>query len=218
MNQQETIQCPDEILAAIPWYPEDLDENLRGEVESHASQCAACREELAFVGDEATIEVDVENRDRVYAKLLERIEEHEGVTRTVTPLATPAPSRGDFRMTWPIALAASLALALLSGGLGVAGSSWFQTAPDPAYETVGEQTTTVPAVDLPSLEVVFRADAKAETIHSALRAIGGQIVSGPTQLGVYRVQLAADADVIAAARMLRGEELGVATFAEPTVR
>jgi hypothetical protein len=209
------IQCPDEILAAIPWYPGDLDENLRGKVESHAAQCAACREELAFVRDETAIEIDLDHRDRVYAKLVERIEEHEGVERKFATLATPAPRRSGLRMSWPLALAASMALMLLSGGLGVASSQWFQT--DPAYEVAGE-STTVAAVDLPALDVVFRADARAESIHSALRAIGGQIVSGPTQLGVYRVQLAADADLIAAARMLRGEELGVATFAEPAVQ
>ena len=121
-------------------------------------------------------------------------------------------------MSWPVALAASLALALLSGGLGVAGSQWFEAAPAASYQLAGEEKAVIAAADLPALDVVFRADAKAESIHSALRAIGGQIVSGPTQLGVYRVQLAADADLIAAARMLRGEELGVATFAEPAVQ
>ena len=217
MTHQEMIQCPDEILAAIPWYPGELDEDLRGEVESHAAQCSACREELAFVGGETVIEIDLDNRDRVYAKLLERIEEHEGVERKVATLSTPEPRRTGLRASWPMALAASLALALVSGSLGVASSQWFQTTPSNVYETVSEPGATAVS-SLPALDVVFRADAKAESIHSALRAIGGQIVSGPTQLGVYRVQLAADADLIAAARMLRGEELGVATFAEPAIR
>ena len=66
--------------------------------------------------------------------------------------------------------------------------------------------------------MVFREDAKAEEIHSALRAVGGQIVAGPTQLGVYRVQLGTGADLTAAAQSLRGDELGVATFAEPSLR
>lgn len=216
MTHQETIQCPDEILAAIPWYPEELDENTRGVVESHAAQCPACRDELLFVRDESALPADLEHRDRVYAKLLERIEEHEGVERSVAQLATPATHGSGFQASWPMAIAASLALALFSGGLGAASSQWFETAPA-AYQVAGEKTT-VAAADLPALDVVFRADAMAETIHSALRAIGGQIVSGPTQLGVYRVQLAENADLIAAARMLRGEELGVATFAEPSIR
>jgi anti-sigma factor RsiW len=217
MTHHETTHCPDEILAAIPWYPEEIDENLRGEVESHASQCPACRDELSFIRDDKGIEINVEKRDRVYAKLLERIEEHEGVEREREPRVTPDSRRGDTRLAWPVALAASLALALVSGGLGVAGSQWLQTAPDAApYQVAGDSTTIVAAG--PALDVVFRAEAKAESIHSALRAIGGQIVSGPTQLGLYRVQLAAEADLTAAARMLRGEELGVATFAEPAIQ
>ncbi len=218
MNHQQTLPCPDEILAAIPWYPSELDESTRGEVESHAAQCSACREEIAFVHDGAPVEVDLENRDRVYAKLLERIEKHEGSSPRVAPLPKVEPRRRDLRMSWPLALAASLALAVVSGSLGVAGSQWFEATPAPVYESASAAETTPAAVDLPALEVVFRADARAEAIHSALRAIGGQIVSGPTQLGVYRVQLAADADLNAAARMLRGEELGVATFAEPSLR
>lgn len=217
MTHQETLPCPDEILAAIPWYPSELDDSTRGEVESHAAQCTACRDEIAFVHEGTMIEVDLENRDRVYAKLLERIEKHEGATPRVTPLRTAEPRDRELRMSWPLALAASLALVVLSGGLGAMSSDWFQAAPEPVYETVSEPAAVVP-VDQPALEVVFRADANAEAIHAALRAVGGQIVSGPTQLGVYRVQLAADADLAAAAQTLRGEELGVATFAEPSLR
>jgi hypothetical protein len=164
MTHHETTHCPDEILAAIPWYPEEIDENLRGEVESHASQCPACRDELSFIRDDKGIEINVEKRDRVYAKLLERIEEHEGVEREREPRVTPDSRRGDTRLAWPVALAASLALALVSGGLGVAGSQWFQTAPDAApYQVAGDSTTIVAAG--PALDVVFRAEAKAESIH-----------------------------------------------------
>jgi hypothetical protein len=82
----------------------------------------------------------------------------------------------------------------------------------------------VPAVSAPApgaggaaLDVVFRPDATAERIHAALRAIGGEIVSGPTQLGVYRVRLGPAADASAAAQVLRGEG-GVAAFAEQAPR
>lgn len=211
--------CPDEILAAIPWYPNELDDESRGRVESHASQCAACRDELAFVHGDAPVDVDLDSRDRAYARLLSRIEDHEQLVREPVP---PAPTRvasgAGARVAWPIALAAGLALALLSGGIGAITASWLgTTGAAPVYETVSDARTAVPAT-VPSLDVVFRTDATAEAIHEALRAVGGQIVAGPTQLGVYRVELSGDADLGAAARALRGDGNGVATFAEPAVR
>jgi hypothetical protein len=69
-----------------------------------------------------------------------------------------------------------------------------------------------------ALDVVFRPDATVEDLRNALRAVGGQIISGPSEGGVYRVGLAASSDQAAAARVLRGEERGVATFAEPAMR
>lgn len=221
MMNQESIPCPDEILAAIPWYPQELDDSLRGEVESHASQCSACREELAFVRDETVVAADLAHRDRVYAAILDRIEEYEGHEVSVPASIVPSTGREGFRFAWQAALAAGLALAVLSGGLGVVGARWLDSAV-PVYETVSDTTvleaTAAPTELAPALDVVFRADVRAEDIHSALRAIGAQIVSGPTQLGVYRVELGEDADLIAAARMLRGDEFGVATFAEPAVQ
>ena len=144
MNQQETLPCPDDVLAAIPWYPSELDANTRGEVESHAAQCAACRDEIAFVHGEPAVDIDLENRDRVYAKLLERIEEHEGVarprgaaasTRDASDAACVCPGRWPWLRAWR--------WPMVSGGLGAASSQWFQATPEstgaaPAYETASD--------------------------------------------------------------------------------
>jgi hypothetical protein len=49
-----------------------------------------------------------------------------------------------------------------------------------------------------------------------LRQVGASVISGPTQLGVYRLRLAPGSDVSAAIGVLREEGRGVATFAEPS--
>jgi hypothetical protein len=85
----------------------------------------------------------------------------------------------------------------------------------PTYETAaGPVAGDVGAG--PRLEVVFRDDASADQIRAQLRAVGATVISGPTQLGVYRLRLSPGADVSAAIGRLRVEGGGVATFAEPS--
>ncbi|MGH0028738.1 MAG: S8 family serine peptidase [Myxococcota bacterium] len=224
MNLQNENGCPEVVLASIAWYPDALDEERRGLVESHAAACPACREELTFVSGEALPEQDLPDADEVYAGVLARIERSEGAGRADTSAAGEPVARAP-RRSWgafgarPAALAAGIALALFCGALGALGGLLYG-ASEPDYQVAGElpQTTAAAPAGAPALDVVFRSDARAEQVHAALRAIGGQIVSGPTQLGVYRIELAPTADAAAAARLLQGEGQGVATFAQPASR
>ena len=61
----------------------------------------------------------------------------------------------------------------------------------------------------------FLAAPAHREIRSTLREVGANVVSGPSQLGVYRLRLAPGADLNAAIGRLRGEGRGVAAFAEP---
>ena len=208
---REENSCPEDVLMAIAWYPDGLDAEQRGLVEAHAADCAACREELAFVrGENAAAPAPREESDRVYARVIERIEAYEAKQRP----AAVMPLRGVGADGWGFARVAA-ALLLAAGIGGFVGSRWL--APEASvYQTASEApdvAAAAPASAL-ALDVVFRPDATAERIQAALRAIGGEIVSGPTQLGVYRVRLAPTADASAAASVLRGEGQGVATFAE----
>jgi hypothetical protein len=215
MNPTREAACPEDVLMALAWYPDGLDAELRGIVEAHAADCAACREELAFVRGEGISPAPREESDRVYARVIERIEAYEAKQRPAARVAAaPAPRRAD----WGGARAA--AALLLAAGVGalVALVASRGLAPEQSvYRAAGETpevSAAAPAAAPQALDVVFRPDATAERIHAALRAIGGEIVSGPTQLGVYRVHLAPTADANAAAQVLRGEGQGVATFAE----
>jgi hypothetical protein len=236
MSMQGETSCPEAVLASIAWYPDALDERRRGMVEAHAASCAACREELAFVQGRIEPEIALPDADELYAGVLGRIERSESRARGARlsgsterrPLRRRRVGRREAFGARPAMLAAGLALALLCGALGALGGMLLASGGVPFYETVAEppqalapaatgnetgSAVTPPAG--PELEVVFRADARAEQVHAALRAIGAQIVSGPTQIGVYRIELPEAADVAAAARLLEGEGRGVAAFAQP---
>jgi hypothetical protein len=219
----ETV-CPEAVLASIAWYPDQLSDERRGLVEAHAAGCQACRDELAFVQGEGSPEPILADPDAVYARVLARIERSEGLERggvrgEAGRAEAPARARAVSRRS---ALAAGIAAALVFGAAGVVSGRWLERAPVPTYETAGEAIGAAGAAGGPILEVVFRAEATADSIHAALRAIGGQVESGPTQIGVYRVRLGPTADAAAAARVLRadvgGEGPGVASFAEPALR
>jgi hypothetical protein len=121
--------------------------------------------------------------------------------------------------TW--ALAASVALAALIAAGVTVGGLWPGEPATTLYEVVSETPVAEPAnrpAATRALDVVFRPDATFENVDAALRAVGGQIVSGPSGLGVYRVELGPSGDQGAAARVLSAEERGVAKFAEPALR
>ena len=151
------------------------------------------------------------------------------------PSATPLRSaRGRFGFAGsPLQAAAAALLLLLAGGFGGAyleqrrglapGGSIAEGADPAAY-----QLATAPAesaATTPMIDVVFSESVSARQLWSTLRSLGVEIVSGPTQLGVYRLRLlpaaaeagqeptAADAAAIAA--RLVAPDSAVAIFAEP---
>lgn len=217
MSAHGETSCPEVVLSSIAWYPDELDEARRGMVEAHLAQCLDCREELAFVRGEAEpplADAELPDADAVYARVMQRIERAEargGQRRS--PRRAPRRRAGGARVARGSALAAGLVLALLLGGVG---GLWLATPSEPGYRPAsGPAPSDAGGAADAALDVVFRADASAGSIHAALRAIGGEIVSGPTGVGVYRVRLSEGADLRAAAAELRGEGHDVATFAEP---
>lgn len=220
------VLCPEDVLAAIAWYPDGLDDERRGAVEAHAANCVACRDELALVGGAAAPVAEASELEDAYARVRARIEgidrsEAFDGTETAAPAVVssilPASRRQRFADRPWAALAAGVAIALLSGAVGLGLGGGLAGTSQASYETAiaGPPSVQGPVAG-PALEVVFRPEAAAAEIHEVLRAVGGSVVSGPTPLGVYRIGLVTGADEAAAARMLRGDGRGVATFAEPT--
>ncbi len=119
-----------------------------------------------------------------------------------------------------VALAASLLLALAVGALVGPGVLRRGGEPEPVYETASASTSAQEGATKghATLEVVFREDANASQINQTLRALGARVTSGPSQLGVYRLELGADVDLTAAKKLLTEDRDGVATFAEKPLR
>jgi len=138
--------------------------------------------------------------------------------------APAAPARG--RPLRPI-LAAAAALALFAIG-GLAGALVEQRrsadAASATYQLASVDETPATATAAPALDVVFADAAPASAIRDRLRALGVEIISGPSQSGVYRLRItgaavsgrapgAADAAAIAARLVAPAD--GIAIFAEP---
>jgi hypothetical protein len=222
-----TGTCPPEILDWIAWYPDGgLSDAERGAVEAHAAACAPCREEIAVLAGRIESPVAPPDPERLFARVLALVESDE-LRGEPAPVSSPAnrmlPTslplrpgrRGDWRQR-PAALAAAVALAVLAGGLGWLASGWWTSgsASAPLYHEASSPNASAPSRSV-ELDVVFRSDVEMERIQTALRGLGAEVRSGPSQLGRYRVELPPGADAAAAAALLRAEDGGVASFAEP---
>jgi len=236
MNHHAERTCPERILDWIAWYPDQgLSEAQRGAVEAHAAVCEACRREIEVMTGRSEPPDSSHDPERLFARVLARIESESLSAETPGEArAAEAPSLavrrapslrgrglsrlsgGSRRLPAGSVWAAGIALALLFAGLGWIARTLQVAGAAPLYHTASE-----PAVSTPSqgseLDVVFRSDAGAERINLELRGLGARIVAGPSQLGRYRIELPQGADAEAAARLLRSEGTGVASFAEPVV-
>lgn len=226
MTHRATDLCPHEILEWIAWYPDGgLSDAQRGAVEAHAALCVACRDEIAVLTGRTEAPVAPPDPERLFARVLALVEA-DGLAAPAGAELLGAPERGAAAPTrrvparpsrratgtaHGVRLAASLALVLLLGGLGGwLGRSWVDARP--VYVPASAPAAASEKV---LLDVVFRDDASAERIQTALRGLGAEVVAGPSPLGRYRIALAPGTDASAAAAGLRAEGTGVASFAEP---
>ena len=131
--------------------------------------------------------------------------------------------------TW---FAAAAALAILFLG-GVGGAVWSSMGQRSAgSETIYQSATAAPETSLPGsqavnsgprLAVVFLDTASVRQVSDALSAVGAEIVSGPSSLGIYQLRLTnvgregrepTAADLAAVANRLKAPSSAVALFAE----
>jgi len=230
----EALGCPGEILAAIPWYPDDLTREEREVVESHASECLDCRHELeARLADpEQEAEWPMPDPDEMLTRVLARIELGEAEqlrewaraprrTRAVRWLRESelrVPGVAQPVSVWRgLRVAASFGAAVAAASLFFGAGPDGRQAPDPPaayFEREAEQLRSRPRLhEAPRLDVVFRTDLTAAEMAGALEGIRGEIVSGPSRRGRYRIELPPGASPESAAQALF--EGGFAIYAEP---
>lgn len=197
--------CPPSVLEWIAWYPDgELPADVRGEIEVHAAECAACRDEIAsLAGDAAPAASDAPDGERVFARVQRKIAAH--------PRRLAAPRARRVWLVRPrVAIAASLVVAAISGTAGIVATQ--QLRGEPSYETATAGHAA--PRDGAHLQVVFRDDVSFAEVSHALRTLGATVESGPSAQGVVELHLAHGADANAAAKRLESGDLRVAQFAQ----
>ncbi len=242
MSERTNPSCPPQILEWIAWYPDGgLSDAQRGAVEVHAAHCASCREDLAVLAGRADTDAAPADPDLLFERVLARIEAAAVATPSRVAASRPVPNEAGAneagraeagparrapagrrrRHAWQrhaAIAAAGFALIAVTGALGWLGRDWMSLV---GHADVEESYRTAAAAREPTalggvaLDVVFRSEASAEQIQTLLRGLGATITAGPTELGRYRLVLPPGSDARAAAALLRAEESGIASYAEP---
>lgn len=185
-----------------------------------------------------------EDLDRIGRWILDpSIEESDGLEGTgLGSDESPRVVRGPWSRERSGLVAAAAALAILF--LGGIGGALFSSSgrlenlstnlaadngrPAEGEEALYHSATVASAaasadISAPMLDVVFLDSASLRDVSEALRAVGVEIVSGPTNLGVYRIRLTSGAvdgreptaaDAAAIANRLKAPGAAVAIFAE----
>ena len=197
----------------LPWYANGtLLDAERRTVETHLAECPRCREEavacqrLGEVIGQTEEAAPVAHPARL-ARLMERIDDEERGGRHGWRRALLAPWQGLaalLRATPPLARGALMVqLVSLVALTGLLLPSWRSSAgwkpalpaPAPAYRTLSE---SAPAPAAPGtverLRLVFAEGTTEQEVRNLLLGIRGQIVAGPSALGVYTVEVPAGPD------------------------
>lgn len=185
----------------LPWYVNGtLHDRERRMVEAHLADCPRCREEAVVcqrLGEaiRQTGEIAPAVHPARLARLMERIdaEEHGAEERGGRRMLL-APWRGLValaRATPPLArgaLVVQLVFLVALAGLLLRWSDLpEEPAPAPAYQTLSQRT---PAPAAPArIRLVFAEGTTEREARDLLLGIRGQIVAGPSSLGVYTVEV-----------------------------
>ena len=162
----------------LPWYlNQTLDASESRAVEDHLEECAACRDEVAFLEGVQTAAQATEPppiRDR-FDEVLARVDGSAFPTIRASPL-----------VRWLVvgqaaSIAALLAILLWPAGDRLAGS----------YQTLSDPGSAEPMH--PALRLVFDEQATEVEMRGLLESIDAQIVGGPNTAGAYTVRVDPDA-------------------------
>ncbi len=195
MSTNDTVEH-DEVQQLLPWFiNQQLAPGQREQVNAHLRHCADCR---ADVGEEQLIRLNEPplqgglDAERALARLMPRLEPQVPAVKAVVP----APRRSW--MAWALAGQGALIAALLVVILPMAEA--------PAdYRALSGAKAGVAG----NVVVVFRPEARLDTVQRILQASGARMVDGPTSTGAYVLQVpeAQQAKAIAELKADAGVEL-----------
>jgi hypothetical protein len=207
------MQSHRQVWEQIPWILNgSASEADLQSAQAHLSQCADCREALAF--ERRLQEALQQPRTAVDG------EAEEGWQRLSARIDAQSSGRASLRSRLSASnqsrwLAAAVIAEALALGAMVT-SSWLthgERAPTPVYQTLSQPDPTRPQ---PTIRVVLAPDMTLEQLRTLLKGAHMQVVAGPGESGVWSLAPAEDAAAVAtdiALRELRGSPH--VRFAEP---
>lgn len=195
----------DVVIELLPWYVNGtLNSVEQARVAQHLPSCSECRQELVHYRQLDSLR-SVSNHAQTwqpsparFASILQGIDALESTTGAT---ASPAKMPGRFAKlsAWlkttprPVFWFMSLeTIALAALVLLVVGRPPQQPG-EQLFQTLSNDRPPVSAT-LPRLYIVFAEDITEREIRALLQAQQGQLVQGPSMLGVYTVQLASGGD------------------------
>jgi hypothetical protein len=193
MKPKKSIEglCPEGMDLVLPWYVNGtLEEDERKNVERHLLECPVCRQELDAIRNEREKYHHAVAEDmaipRTFPKLIAKIEKEEkrGVWQRFSSFI-PSPRLRPAFGTALIAIQFLVILCLI----GIFAMNPWGTG-ERLYRTLSGPVTSVGKG--PRLTILFQEGAREKTIRDLLLEMNGTIVSGPTPMGVYTVELKPD--------------------------
>lgn len=189
-----------EIIELLPWYVNGtLEEDERRTVEAHLKECSPCALEWKQLGtiQAAALEQAAEAPSPSSASLhgvLDRIEEYEG-KRSRTPkerIGWLTKLLSAMREPWwqptpafaRVLMAAQLVLVIALGGMLL-----FQGDESRRGGTASGPSTTPIQQNVTRIAVGFTEGVSEQTMRDTILAIQGNIVDGPSALGLYTVEV-----------------------------
>ena len=217
----------------LPWYANgSLDAQHTRQIASHAHECPSCGEDLQLLEAYRTELQDPAFPDHLEANLtrmMAAIDRFEVANETRAPRRASVPPK----TTWLAKLAPivpsqptspALAWALILGVVAVNTATWIERSPEQtaisSFHVLGAKQVESGS-EARELQVVFAPALTNSEINRILTPVRAELVTGPSDLGVYTVRIGANpeggeaVDAGAVARRLRGEP-GV-ILAEPIV-
>jgi hypothetical protein len=195
-------------------------------VEEHLRGCRECQEELEF---QRQLRNAIRSEEAVVLapqtslqKLMQRIDTVADMADDIE-VASPAPAVAvaaqrpqPARRTRWLAVAAAVQGIAITGLLAAMWSQSDETLIAPRFTTLTTQATVTRG---PVIRVVFAGNIALDDMNRVLRSIDAQIISGPSEAGVYTLGLATGtagaSDVDKAIAQLRADSRVM--FAEPAV-
>jgi hypothetical protein len=182
--------CPKGMDLILPWYVNNtLEKDEKKNVEDHLLECPVCRQELDAIRNERDKYYNTVAEDmaipRTFPKLIAEIEkEEEGRWKRFTAFI-PSPR---FRPALATALIAIQFFVIISL-IGIFAMNPWGTG-ESLYRTLSGPVMFVQKG--PRLTILFHEGVQEKSIRELLLEINGNIVSGPTPMGIYTVELKPD--------------------------